>query len=629
MRTVILATIAAVLLPLAAAPAAGQDAWNGTAGLLRVHEAGTIGKGKLIFSLGTCYHRRSDVMLGEGRLYDLFDASGDAPEVSYNFFSTRAVLTLGISDYLEIAAGLSVRNWIMQVGEEAEDNVRDDVEIDDYKRRGGIGDTEVLLKLIPPVPSEYIRLGVLGSATFPTGNDDGGRRFTTGEIDFGMKGLLTVDLSNQTRFLPTKLHLNAGYRFNRNEEEGFGILDENDPDRSGFPYPAYPAVPEDESDSFNDLFTFNTGLEFIVGQANLFVEFNWDNYINADYDSAAWDKSVYTITPGLSVTSSNGVGVILALDVDLGNGDDDAISNPPDWAGYFAFSYGGFVMAQDADGDGIEDDEDRCPESPEDFDGHEDDDGCPDPDNDGDGIDDGIDACADLAEDFDGFEDEDGCPDLDNDGDGIPDVEDRCPNEPEDFDGDNDADGCPDIVQDTDSDGIPDDMDNCPLMAEDMDGWQDDDGCPDLDNDIDGILDVDDACPNQPETFNGYEDTDGCPDVPPIEQKMILRGINFQTGSAAITPNSYTELDKVVQSLMAYPNVRIEIRGYTDSVGSDASNQALSERRANSVREYLVNAGIAPDRIEANGFGEADPVASNDTAAGRADNRRIEFHRLN
>ena len=526
------------------------------------------------------------------------------------------------------AAGLTVRNWIMQVGDDSESG---DLE---SRTRGGIGDTDVQLKLIPPIPSEFVRLGFLGSMSFPTGDEE--RSFTADKIDFGMKGLLTVDLTNQDRFVPTKLHFNAGYRFNKNEEDGYGIFYSNNPDSSGFPYPSYPAVPEGESDNFNDMFTFGTGLEFLVGQANLFVEFKWDNYINADWaeeDTLSYygyrNKNVYTITPGLSVTSSNGVGVILALDVNLNSDDDQAISYPPDWAAYFAFSYGGFVMARDADGDGIEDDEDRCPESPEDFDGYEDDDGCPELDNDGDGIDDSIDACPDLAEDFDGFEDTDGCPDLDNDGDGIPDVEDRCPNEPEDFDGDNDADGCPDVVQDTDNDGIPDDMDNCPLMAEDMDGWQDDDGCPDLDNDIDGILDVDDACPNQPETFNGYEDTDGCPDVPPIEKKMILRGINFQSGSAAITPDSYGVLDKVVKSLMAYPEVRIEIRGYTDSVGSEASNQKLSERRASSVREYLVNAGISPDRIVAMGFGESEPIAPNTTAAGRAENRRIEFHRLN
>ncbi|MCK4237410.1 MAG: OmpA family protein, partial [Candidatus Krumholzibacteria bacterium] len=202
-------------------------------------------------------------------------------------------------------------------------------------------------------------------------------------------------------------------------------------------------------------------------------------------------------------------------------------------------------------------------------------------------------------------------------------------NEPEDFDGFEDHDGCPDIMQDSDSDGIPDDMDKCPLQAEDIDGFQDEDGCPDLDNDLDGILDVDDQCPNEPETFNGYMDEDGCPDERPIEERFILRGVNFESGSAALTPDSYAILDQVVRSLMAYPEVRIEIRGYTDSVGGYEYNLKLSERRADAVKQYVINSGISADRITAKGYGEDDPISSNKTASGRAENRRIEFHRLN
>nr|MBN1165362.1 OmpA family protein [Candidatus Krumholzibacteriota bacterium] len=159
--------------------------------------------------------------------------------------------------------------------------------------------------------------------------------------------------------------------------------------------------------------------------------------------------------------------------------------------------------------------------------------------------------------------------------------------------------------------------------------FQDEDGCPDLDNDLDGILDADDQCPNEPETFNGYMDEDGCPDERPLEEKFILRGVTFESGSASLTPDSYAILDRVVKSLMAYPEVRIEIRGYTDSVGSWESNLRLSQRRADAVKQYLINSGIMADRILSRGYGEADPIAPNTTAAGRAENRRIEFHRLN
>jgi outer membrane protein OmpA-like peptidoglycan-associated protein len=301
----------------------------------------------------------------------------------------------------------------------------------------------------------------------------------------------------------------------------------------------------------------------------------------------------------------------------------------PDWGLWFSIGKSGAVIAQDQDGDGIPDKDDQCPDQAEDLDGHEDNDGCPDPDNDADGIPDAQDKCPDLPEDVDGFEDQDGCPDLDNDQDGVPDARDRCPNEPEDFDGDMDDDGCPDLVKDSDSDGVPDDLDRCPLQAEDIDEFQDEDGCPDLDNDLDGIPDTDDQCPNSPETFNGFEDEDGCPDERPIDSQFVLQGVQFESGRATLTPDSYQVLDEVVRSLMAYPEVRVEIQGYTDSVGKASANLALSQRRADSVKQYLVNAGIDPTRVTARGLGEENPVASNTTPSGRAQNRRIEFKRLN
>jgi outer membrane protein OmpA-like peptidoglycan-associated protein len=605
--------------------AAAQVSWDGTAGMLRVYDAGTIGKGKLVFHMGTSYMRWPDEVLLQcpGSLY--YDAAGTDPKVTYNFFTSRAGLTLGLNDNIEIAANLDVRNWIMQVPSEYENG--------DFKTfyRGGLGDTRILLKLAPPIPTEYFKLGLLGTASFPTGNKE--RKFTTDSIDFRIDGLLSFDLTHTDAFVPTKLHLNFGYVFNRQEDEGYGITYLSNPNLSGFYPPAYPATPEGQSDNFNDLFKFGAGVEFMLKTSRLFVEFRMDQFPNykGETDSCFMvngNKSMYTLTPGVSFESEKGVGLLLGFDINLNSEDNQSIMNPPDWMAYLALTFGGYVMPQDADKDGIEDKIDKCPAEPEDFDGFEDEDGCPDTDNDADGVVDAADQCPDLAEDFDGFQDDDGCPDLDNDGDGIPDVDDRCPNEPEDFDGFEDSDGCPDILQDSDADGIPDDTDKCPLKPEDVDGFQDDDGCPDLDNDLDGILDTEDQCPNEPETFNGYMDEDGCPDERPIEQKFILRGINFESGSAALTPDSYTVLDQVVKSLMAYPEVKVEIRGYTDSVGGWESNLGLSQRRADSVKEYLVNSGIAGERLLAKGYGEADPIASNKTAGGRAENRRIEFHRM-
>lgn len=193
-------------------------------------------------------------------------------------------------------------------------------------------------------------------------------------------------------------------------------------------------------------------------------------------------------------------------------------------AGGISFRWG---MKTDRDEDGILDRDDKCPDDPEDFDGFEDEDGCPDPDNDGDKICDPwvteqgleekyadvckrIDQCPDEPEDHDGFEDEDGCPDYDNDKDGVPDTLDKCPDEPEDLDGFEDEDGCPDF--DNDKDGIPDSLDQCPNSPEDFNGIEDEDGCPEDDRDGDGIHDGIDLCPDEPEDHDGFEDEDGCPD---------------------------------------------------------------------------------------------------------------------
>lgn len=177
--------------------------------------------------------------------------------------------------------------------------------------------------------------------------------------------------------------------------------------------------------------------------------------------------------------------------------------------GYLGVSY--THESRDEDNDGIVGAADLCPASPEDFDGFEDEDGCPDIDNDGDAIPDAADKCPNDPEDLDNFEDLDGCPDYDNDKDGIPDEQDRCPNEPESLNGFDDEDGCPDI-KDSDRDGIPDDKDQCINEPEDTDGFQDTDGCPDLDNDGDGIPDSEDECGDEPENFNGVKDEDGCPE---------------------------------------------------------------------------------------------------------------------
>jgi outer membrane protein OmpA-like peptidoglycan-associated protein len=256
-------------------------------------------------------------------------------------------------------------------------------------------------------------------------------------------------------------------------------------------------------------------------------------------------------------------------------------------------------------------------------------------DQDKDGIEDKFDQDPLNPEDFDGFQDSDGAPDTDNDGDGIPDFKDKAPNKPEDIDGFQDDDGVPD--PDNDGDKIPDVKDKCPNIAEDMDGFEDQDGCPDFDNDKDGIPDSVDQCPNWAEDFNGYMDEDGCPDeIPAQEQEpelietgenIILKGVNFKSGSTLLNPESYHTLNEMVNMLTEDPAMEIEIRGYTDDTGDFASNQLLSERRAYAVRKYLIDHGINWRRLRATGYGERNPIANNLKPEGRAANRRIEFVR--
>jgi OOP family OmpA-OmpF porin len=245
-------------------------------------------------------------------------------------------------------------------------------------------------------------------------------------------------------------------------------------------------------------------------------------------------------------------------------------------------------------------------------------------DKDGDGILDDVDKCPADPEDRDGFEDEDGCPDPDNDKDGIADIKDKCPLEPEDKDGFQDEDGCPD--PDNDTDGIPDTNDKCPNDAEDKDGFEDDDGCPDPDNDKDGVLDPADKCPNEA----GPADNNGCPKkyehIVVTQEKIELKQkIFFDTNKATIQPRSFGLLDEIANVLRARPTMTVRIEGHTDSRGKHAHNMQLSTARAESVRQHLVGLGIEAARMDAKGYGPDQAIETNKTAAGREKNRRVEF----
>jgi OOP family OmpA-OmpF porin len=251
----------------------------------------------------------------------------------------------------------------------------------------------------------------------------------------------------------------------------------------------------------------------------------------------------------------------------------------------------------------------------------------PPKDTDGDGILDDVDDCPRKPEDKDGFEDEDGCPELDNDNDGIADKIDDCPMDPEDRDGYDDQDGCPD--PDNDKDGINDTIDQCPDDPEDMDGFQDDDGCPDCDNDGDGVPECPQAVDQCP-TEAGPGQPDGCPKkydlVVVTDTKIELKQtVFFDTNKATIKKKSFALLNDVARALTDYPTIKVRIEGHTDSQGNDKHNKKLSQKRADSVRKYLIGKGIDADRMVSIGYGEDVPIADNRTKAGRAQNRRVEF----
>lgn len=235
-----------------------------------------------------------------------------------------------------------------------------------------------------------------------------------------------------------------------------------------------------------------------------------------------------------------------------------------------------------------------------------------DKDSDGDGVIDSKDKCpttqAGRKVNADGCE-------LDSDGDGVVDGQDRCPKTP--AGRKVDSQGC---EADSDKDGVSDATDKCPNTPAGQKVGRD--GCEiDSDGDGDGIVDSQDKCPTV------YAKTaDGCPAAAvAAPTKLILEGVNFDHDQATLTADATSILDQAAESLKQWGDIKVEVAGHTDSRGSDDYNMALSQRRADAVRTYLIGKGIAADRLTAKGYGESSPVADNDTDANRHKNRRVEL----
>jgi len=214
---------------------------------------------------------------------------------------------------------------------------------------------------------------------------------------------------------------------------------------------------------------------------------------------------------------------------------------------------------------------------------------------------------------------------VDTDGDGVLDGEDQCPDTPR--GATVDARGCP---MDSDGDGVYDGIDQCPGTP--RGSTVDARGCP-MDSDGDGVYDGIDQCPDTP--HGAKVDAKGCP-ISAKEAELLdtgklrLRNVFFDTNKATLKPESYAALDETGGILEKWPQLRIEVGGHTDSQGADAYNMDLSRRRAQAVLDYLTGKfKIEAGQYTAKGYGESNPVASNDTAEGRAQNRRVELNVLN
>lgn len=187
-------------------------------------------------------------------------------------------------------------------------------------------------------------------------------------------------------------------------------------------------------------------------------------------------------------------------------------------------------------------------------------------------------------------------------------------------------------AHDRDHDGVPDDRDQCPNVPEDRDHVNDQDGCPEEDGDVDGVPDSEDRCPNAKESINGFEDEDGCPDEGPARvivengRIRILENIRFRTGSAEIDSESNSILNQVALTMKANPSIkRVRVEGHTDETGSHDMNMQLSRERAASVRQYLINRGVKPERLTAQGYGPDRPLVKGTDPDSLSKNRRVEF----
>ena len=302
-----------------------------------------------------------------------------------------------------------------------------------------------------------------------------------------------------------------------------------------------------------------------------------------------------------------------------GDGVADYLDQCPDTPGQAIGMVDSLGCPLDADLDSVPDYLDLCPNTPAQAIDMVDSLGCL-LDADADSVPDYLDLCPDTPLDLYGAVDSVGCP-LDADGDGVLDHQDMCPDTPQEAYNYITLDGCP---LDIDQDGVYDYLDTCPDTTPEARQHVDSVGCP-LDSDGDGIYDYEDFCPNAP----GSPETKGCPEINSEVRNVLnqaMAAIRFENGKATIKSTSYEMLDVLADLFIDNPEYKVEVQGHTDDLGQHDFNLDLSNRRAHSVRTYLVNKGVPASQLTARGYGSDMPITDNNTKEGRELNSRVEFN---
>jgi outer membrane protein OmpA-like peptidoglycan-associated protein len=378
--------------------------------------------------------------------------------------------------------------------------------------------------------------------------------------------------------------------------------------------------------------------EFLTLFADFSGESRWQN-LSAGYDIR---KDPLWATPGIRINTPSGMYLSVAGDLSMSStnaadrlnwdkkGFQYSTGVLPNYGVRLSFGWNGLLTTADKLKEGPAGNLEQCSNRSQPSDGVADADGCPDFDIDKIGKPDSITRCWKSRDTGNGRYFEEGCPDPNNAADFL----EQGSAIPENIDGIVENNEIPDYK--TPTGASADSSMGCFGDPDNSSGYQDLDGCPDPQGES-ALLSGKENCPGLSETGGGYRDDAGCPDSiigapvkkgPEFPREQTLQGLEFKNKNADLSFGSYSVLDRLAKSLKDFPDVYIEVRGYTDAIGKADANRRLSQMRAEGIRQYLINQGIDPQRIRALGFGPDNPVGDNRTAAGRAVNRRIEVVRV-